>query len=99
MYTLNDKHLENLVTIDRNFNYVFAPISYQNNRTIKSIQNVEETSTTGTISIEYQLSNFINWVLRVTANGEYSGDAAIELLDQAWILQKLLWRLRESKIF
>lgn len=41
------------------------------------------------------LSQFISWALRITASGECSGDTAIALLDQAWVAQKLLWRLRD----
>jgi hypothetical protein len=46
-------------------------------------------------ALEVALAQFIQCTLRVTASGEYSGDMAIALLDQAWAAQKLLWSLRD----
>lgn len=47
------------------------------------------------VALEVALTQFIRWALRATASGEYSGDRAIVLLDQAWAAQKLLWSLRD----
>jgi hypothetical protein len=45
--------------------------------------------------LEVALTQFIQCTLQATASGEYSGDAAIALLNQAWVAQKLLWSLRD----
>ena len=49
-------------------------------------------------NIEAYLSSFVRWALQVTASGEYSGIPAMELLEQAWQVQQLVWRLREEQI-
>lgn len=46
-------------------------------------------------ALQNVLSEFVRWVLRITASGECSGDLAIALLDRAWTAQKLLWKLRQ----
>lgn len=84
MYVLNNVSPVNQTTRYTRLNSVGSSIGGQKNRQIICKNN-----------IEYQLSNFINWVFRVTASGEYSGEAAMELLDQAWMAQKLVWKLRE----
>lgn len=58
----------------------------------------KRASLTFTTDVEAHLSSFIRWALRVTSSGEYSGDLAIELLEQAWSAQKLLWQLRKPQI-
>lgn len=58
----------------------------------------EGASLTSTTDVEAHLYAFIRWALRVTSSGEYSGHLAIELLEQAWSAQKLLWQLREQQI-
>lgn len=45
--------------------------------------------------LEVALTQFVHSALQATASGEYSGDTAIALLDQAWAAQKLLWSLRD----
>lgn len=63
-----------------------------------SYRYFEGASLTSTTDIEAHLCAFIRWALRVTSSGEYSGHLAIELLEQAWSAQKLLWQLRKQHI-
>lgn len=39
---------------------------------------------------------FIHQILSDTQSGQYSSETAMQLLDQAWEAQKLLWQLRNQ---
>ncbi|MBD0337389.1 MAG: hypothetical protein ICV62_18025 [Cyanobacteria bacterium Co-bin13] len=50
------------------------------------------------MTTEVFLVTFIRWALQVTASGDCTGETALILLNQAWIAQRLLWRLREANL-
>lgn len=50
-----------------------------------------------TPTTEAHLKRFIQWALHITSTGTCTGSVALELLDQAWNAQKLLWQLQEQK--
>lgn len=62
------------------------------------VQNLSTTcvSSQDRINLETQLSDFIQWSLSLTRTNQYSTEQAMQLLDQAWIAQKLLWQLRHE---
>ncbi|HEY9737498.1 MAG TPA: hypothetical protein V6D06_14490 [Trichocoleus sp.] len=47
---------------------------------------------------ELFLATFTRWALQTAASPGCSSEIALTLLDRAWIAQKLLWRLRESRL-
>lgn len=64
--------------------------------TLTPLTPMQQTKCIGSkFALEVALTQFIHWALRATASGEYCGDTAIALLDQAWTAQKLLWSLRD----
>jgi hypothetical protein len=97
MYSLGNCLIDNQVNTQISINSLVSPLCGQNNESVSCISAFEKVYISNNPGIEQQLNVFISWVLRVTSTGEYSGIAAMELLDQAWTAQKLVWWLRESQ--
>lgn len=55
------------------------------------IDTVEDTT-------EAFLTVFIRWTLQCSTSANCFSETALALLDQAWIAQKLIWRLREARL-
>lgn len=99
MYPLTNYLTINQANRHTELNSVVSSINWQKYILIISVESFKANYTNCQIQtdIEEQLETFISWVLRVTVTGEYSGNEAMELLDQAWMAQKLVWWLRESQ--
>jgi hypothetical protein len=97
MYPFGNYLTANQVNRHTSLNDVVSSLCWQNYQPITYIGTFKTTDRNSKTDIEQQLNAFISWVLRVTTTGEYSGDVAMELLDQAWMAQKLVWWLRESQ--
>jgi hypothetical protein len=91
MYLLSHYHSVNQIPISQEFRPVIVPLSREQDQKINPIQTLRIKN------MENQLNTFIKWALKVTSSREYTGGEAMELLDQAWMAQKLLWRLRDHR--
>jgi hypothetical protein len=51
------------------------------------------------MTVEAELKALIQYALTQSRTGNCSTEAALELLDRAWVAQKMLWQLRNSASF
>ncbi len=59
----------------------------------------EVTYPSSVVDFELRLSRFVSWVLQKSCSGQYPPQEALKMLDRAWQAQKMLWRLRQEKVF
>jgi hypothetical protein len=61
-----------------------------------SLNSSSEACSLHPIDQQAYLRLFIHQILSDTQSIRYSGEAAMQLLDQVWKAQKLLWQLRNQ---